>query len=48
MRSDEVRERWKTWGADPTFSQSPAQFAQLMRAEADKWARLIASGVKMD
>ncbi len=48
MRSDEVLERWKTWGADPTYSKTPAEFAQLMRAEADKWARLIATGIKME
>jgi tripartite-type tricarboxylate transporter receptor subunit TctC len=48
MRSDEVRERWKTWGADPTYSDTPAQFSQLMRDEAAKWARLIASGIQMN
>jgi tripartite-type tricarboxylate transporter receptor subunit TctC len=48
MVSDEVRERWKTWGADPTFSQTPADFAQLMKDETAKWARLIASGIQMN
>ncbi len=49
METSDVRETWKSWGADPTYSKAPEEFAALMRAEAAKWERLIkAGGVKLN
>ncbi len=44
MESAEVREMWKSWGADATYSKAPEEFSALMRAEATKWDRLVKQG----
>jgi len=44
MESAEVREMWKSWGADATYSKAPEEFSVLMRAEAAKWDRLVKQG----
>ena len=44
MESGDVRDTWKTWGADTTYSKTPEEFAALMRAEAAKWDRLLKQG----
>jgi tripartite-type tricarboxylate transporter receptor subunit TctC len=44
MQLADVKERWIGWGADPTYSKSPDEFAALMRSEAAKWAKLIGQG----
>ena len=44
----EVREKMASVGADPIVS-SPAQFATFMRAEVDKWRKVIkSSGISVD
>jgi tripartite-type tricarboxylate transporter receptor subunit TctC len=44
MQLADVKERWLNWGADPTYSKSPEEFAALMRSEAAKWAKLVGQG----
>jgi tripartite-type tricarboxylate transporter receptor subunit TctC len=44
MRERDVKERWLAWGADPTYSKSPEEFAALMRSETAKWAKLVGDG----
>ena len=44
MESAEVRDMWKSWGADATYSKTPEEFAALMRADAAKWERLVKQG----
>jgi hypothetical protein len=44
MQLADVKERWIAWGADPTYSKSPEEFAALMRSEAAKWAKLVGQG----
>jgi tripartite-type tricarboxylate transporter receptor subunit TctC len=49
MQQSDVKERWLAWGADPTFSKTPDEFAALMRSEAAKWAKLVGQGqVKLE
>ena len=48
MADREVREKMASVGADPIGS-SPAQFATFMRAEVDKWRKVIkSSGISVD
>jgi tripartite-type tricarboxylate transporter receptor subunit TctC len=48
MADKEVREKMGSVGADPIGS-SPAQFATFMRAEVDKWKKVIkSSGISVD
>jgi tripartite-type tricarboxylate transporter receptor subunit TctC len=44
MQGADVKDRWTNWGADPTYSKSPEEFAALMRSEAAKWAKLLGEG----
>ena len=44
MQLADVKKRWIAWGADPTYSKSPEEFAALMRSEAAKWAKLVGQG----
>ena len=44
LRTEDARKQWTQWGAEPTASESPAQFSDLMRAEVRKWADLVGSG----
>jgi len=44
-----VRARLMSSGLQPTPSQSPAEFREFMRAEGEKWARVVKeSGAKVD
>ena len=48
LRNPEIRERFVAQGADPVGS-APDEFAEYMRIETAKWARLVkASGAKAD
>ncbi len=48
LKLPEIRERFIAQGADPVGS-TPEQFAQYMRSETAKWARLVkASGAKAE
>jgi tripartite-type tricarboxylate transporter receptor subunit TctC len=48
MADKEVREKMASVGADPVGS-TPAQFAPFMRAEVDKWRKVIkTSGITVD
>ena len=48
MQTSEVREKWKEWGADPTYSKSPEDFSALMQTEVAKWdAFSKPSGIKL-
>ncbi|WP_197425037.1 tripartite tricarboxylate transporter substrate binding protein [Bordetella sp. N] len=49
MQSPRVQAQWKEWGADPSYSKTPADFRALMQREADKWAALVAAaGIKLE
>lgn len=49
MQSPEVREKWKAWGADATYSPTPGDFAALMQSDTAKWAAFIKqSGIKLE
>ncbi len=49
MQGADVKQQWTKWGADPTYSKSPDEFAALMRSEAAKWAKLLGEGhVKLE
>ena len=41
MQGADVKQQWTRWGADPTYSKSPDEFAALMRSETAKWAKLL-------
>ena len=42
-----VREFYESNGSEVVFSESPAQYADYMKRETDKWARIIQlTGVK--
>jgi tripartite-type tricarboxylate transporter receptor subunit TctC len=41
MQTPEMKERLLPLGADPVYSKTPADFEALMRAETDKWAKLV-------
>ncbi|MEK6594251.1 MAG: tripartite tricarboxylate transporter substrate binding protein [Pseudomonadota bacterium] len=48
LQSDDVKKRLLTDGADPVGS-SPEEFAAFIRAETDKWARVVkAAGIKQE
>ena len=48
MADKEVREKMASVGADPVGS-TPEQFAPFMRAEVDKWRKVIkTSGITVD
>jgi tripartite-type tricarboxylate transporter receptor subunit TctC len=44
MQQADVKERWITWGADPTYSDSRDEFAALMRSETTRWVKLVGQG----
>jgi tripartite-type tricarboxylate transporter receptor subunit TctC len=44
MQGADVKQQWLKWGADPTYSKSPEDFAALMRSETAKWTKLIGKG----
>ncbi len=49
MQSDDVKQRWLEWGAEPVYSKTPGEFATLMRSEVAKWAKLRSEGrVKLE
>jgi len=49
MQSPKVRAQWQEWGADPSYSKTPADFQALMQREADKWAALVTeAGIKLE
>ncbi|NML47563.1 tripartite tricarboxylate transporter substrate binding protein [Ramlibacter sp. G-1-2-2] len=49
MQAPEVREQWKTWGADPSTSKTPEDFAALMQKENAKWTAFVKqSGIKLE
>ena len=49
VQSAEVQDKWKSWGADASYSKTPEEFAGVMRAEAAKWDRVVKGGlVKLD
>ena len=41
MQSAEVRERLAKLGAEPAGGSSPAQFAAMVKADSERWGRLI-------
>ncbi|MCX2865460.1 tripartite tricarboxylate transporter substrate binding protein [Paucibacter sp. PLA-PC-4] len=41
MQSPEVRERLARLGAEPVSNASPAQFAAMVKADSERWGRLI-------
>jgi len=41
MKSPDVQERLARLGAEPVPANTPAQFAAMVRADADRWATLI-------
>jgi tripartite-type tricarboxylate transporter receptor subunit TctC len=41
MQSAEVRERLARLGAEPVAGASPAQFAAMVKADSERWGRLI-------
>jgi tripartite-type tricarboxylate transporter receptor subunit TctC len=48
LQSEDVKKRLQADGADPVGS-SPEQFAAFLRAETDKWARVVkAAGIKQE
>ncbi len=44
MKSAEVQEKWKGWGADNNYSKTPEEFGAVMKVEAAKWDRVIKEG----
>ena len=44
MKSAEVQEKWKGWGANANYSKTPEEFGAVMKAEAAKWDRVIKEG----
>jgi tripartite-type tricarboxylate transporter receptor subunit TctC len=49
LQAPDVKARWIAWGADASYSKSPADFASLMRSETARWAKLRSEGrVKLD
>ncbi len=44
LQTDDVKQRWLGWGAEPTYSKSPGEFSALMRSETNKWAKLRSEG----
>jgi len=44
LRTEKAHKQWTQWGAEPTASESPTEFADLMRADVRKWADLVGSG----
>ena len=48
LASSEIRERLATQGAEPA-GNNPEQFATMIRAELDKWAKVVkAASIKLD
>lgn len=41
LQDPEIKKRWLILGADAVYSETPEAFGQMMRTEADRWARLI-------
>jgi tripartite-type tricarboxylate transporter receptor subunit TctC len=41
LKSAEVRERLARLGAEPVSDASPAQFAAMVKADSERWGRLI-------
>jgi tripartite-type tricarboxylate transporter receptor subunit TctC len=49
LQAPDVKARWIAWGADASYSKSPADFGALMRSETARWAKLRSEGrVKLD
>lgn len=49
MKTPEVLEQWKQWGADPSTSKTPEDFAALMHRENAKWTAFVKqSGIKLE
>ena len=44
LDTEKARRQWTQWGAEPTASESPAGFSDLMRGDARKWADLVGTG----
>ena len=44
LRTEKARDQWARWGAEPTASESPADFSDLMRGDVRKWAELVGTG----
>ena len=44
LGTEKARRQWTQWGAEPTVSESPADFADLMRGDVRKWADLVGTG----
>jgi tripartite-type tricarboxylate transporter receptor subunit TctC len=41
MQAPDLKQRLLSLGADPVYSKTPADFETLMRAETEKWAKLV-------
>jgi tripartite-type tricarboxylate transporter receptor subunit TctC len=48
MQTDEIKQRWLTFGADAVYSKTPQDFSTLMQNETLKWAKLVKeAGIKL-
>ena len=41
VKSEEVKKRWLSLGADAVYSETPAQFARQMSDDQTKWAKVV-------